>query len=178
MNDKSPSQSRSEPLFLEVNDQYELCRFPGPEGKWSLRLKLPNDDRAHRRYLDLFEVQMIEAALNAVSSYEAGAITKEAKRLLRPAIESHDPLTRANACNDALRLIKDFEAEAVAKVTARSETQAHKPTFHERMRTLQPEGYKLVPLKPTENMCIVGAKHFNAADTYRAMVAAAPEAPK
>lgn len=49
---------------------------------------------------------------------EAGPVTKQIKRLLRTAIESHDPITRANACNDALKVIKDFEAEAVSKVTA------------------------------------------------------------
>lgn len=54
---------------------------------------------------------------------EAGPITKEVKRLLHPAVVSPDTLTRANACNDALKVIKDFEAEAVAKVAAASETQ-------------------------------------------------------
>lgn len=60
--------TRNEPMFLDVNEQYELCRFPDPNGQWSLRLKLPDNDRAHRRYLDELETQMVEAALNAPRS--------------------------------------------------------------------------------------------------------------
>lgn len=60
------------------------------------------------------------ASSERATNSEAGPITKEAKRLLRPAIESNDPITRANACNEALKVIKDFEAEAVAAVSATS----------------------------------------------------------
>lgn len=57
----TPLTSRA-PIFINVGTTHELCRFP-ETGEWSLRVKQPDDDVAHVRYLDNFEAEMVEAVL-------------------------------------------------------------------------------------------------------------------
>lgn len=59
----SPNEKLEEGRFLDLGD-LEVCRFDN--GKWSLRKKLQDDDRAHLRYLNEFEVRLLLSALRSV----------------------------------------------------------------------------------------------------------------
>lgn len=55
-------------------------------------------------------------------------LTQKAMRLLQPAIESHDPLVRANACNDALAILRELESAKSPSSLTRGETATNMGT--------------------------------------------------
>lgn len=80
---------KSNPVFINVGETHQLCRFP-MTGQWSLRLKLLGQDITHVRYLSCFEVLMVEAALNEPRSESRSTVIEEVAKEIESA-----PLTYA-----------------------------------------------------------------------------------